>query len=107
MFFFFFFSSRRRHTRCSRDWSSDVCSSDLYAMPVGDMVSTETIGEAAAARLFGPLGSRLMSLSVLVSVFGRISATVISGPRVFYAMARYGLFFRQIGESHPRHRTPV
>src|SRR2546422_6143278 len=28
---FFFFSSRRRHTRCSRDWSSDVCSSDLYA----------------------------------------------------------------------------
>src|SRR5687768_18277670 len=30
MFIFFFFSSRRRHTRCSRDWSSDVCSSDLY-----------------------------------------------------------------------------
>src|SRR2546429_6640708 len=28
---FFFFSSRRRHTRCSRDWSSDVCSSDLLA----------------------------------------------------------------------------
>src|SRR3989449_10627757 len=32
MFFVFFFSSRRRHTRCSRDWSSDVCSSDLGAM---------------------------------------------------------------------------
>src|SRR3989449_4188687 len=31
VFFFFFFSSRRRHTRCSRDWSSDVCSSDLDA----------------------------------------------------------------------------
>src|SRR2546429_7158516 len=30
---FFFFSSRRRHTRCSRDWSSDVCSSDLQAVP--------------------------------------------------------------------------
>src|SRR6266436_8946001 len=29
LFYFFFFSSRRRHTRCSRDWSSDVCSSDL------------------------------------------------------------------------------
>src|SRR3989449_9270173 len=29
-YFFFFFSSRRRHTRCSRDWSSDVCSSDLF-----------------------------------------------------------------------------
>src|SRR2546422_3746043 len=32
-FFFFFFSSRRRHTRCSRDWSSDVCSSDLRTAP--------------------------------------------------------------------------
>src|SRR6266550_5959833 len=30
---FFFFSSRRRHTRCSRDWSSDVCSSDLVGLP--------------------------------------------------------------------------
>src|SRR4030042_2412793 len=33
VFLFFFFSSRRRHTRCSRDWSSDVCSSDLVAPP--------------------------------------------------------------------------
>src|SRR6266542_6855020 len=32
MLFFFFFSSRRRHTRCYRDWSSDVCSSDLVAL---------------------------------------------------------------------------
>src|SRR5438128_10449474 len=31
--FFFFFSSRRRHTRCYRDWSSDVCSSDLGGSP--------------------------------------------------------------------------
>src|SRR6266498_289934 len=34
LFFFFFFSSRRRHTRCGRDWSSDVCSSDLFARAV-------------------------------------------------------------------------
>src|SRR2546422_11229468 len=32
MLFFFFFSSRRRHTRCSRDWSSDVCSSDVQGL---------------------------------------------------------------------------
>jgi len=79
----------------------------LYAMPIGDMVATDTIGEAAAGRLFGPLGSTLMSLCVLVSVFGCISATVISGPRVFYAMAKDGLFFRRIAAVHPRHRTPA
>src|SRR5712675_2873205 len=37
-FFFFFFSSRRRHTRCSRDWSSDVCSSDLLLAEVDVLV---------------------------------------------------------------------
>src|SRR5256884_3060464 len=36
--FFFFFSSRRRHTRCSRDWSSDVCSSDLNSRRLGRQV---------------------------------------------------------------------
>src|SRR5690606_39626951 len=35
-FFFFFFSSRRRHTRFSRDWSSDVCSSDLHGMMLSE-----------------------------------------------------------------------
>src|SRR2546422_5190096 len=35
---FFFFSSRRRHTRCSRDWSSDVCSSDLLGREGGGRV---------------------------------------------------------------------
>src|SRR5258705_6321241 len=33
--FFFFFSSRRRHTRCLSDWSSDVCSSDLFPLGIG------------------------------------------------------------------------
>src|SRR5690606_40339323 len=37
-FFFFFFSSRRRHTRFSRDWSSDVCSSDLDDEKIGDIL---------------------------------------------------------------------
>src|SRR3989449_11620977 len=36
-FFFFFFSSRRRHTRCSRDWSSDVCSSDVMTRVRGQV----------------------------------------------------------------------
>src|SRR5262245_20621217 len=79
----------------------------VYAMPVADMTATARIGETAAGRLFGDTGARLMALAVLVSVFGCISASVISGPRVFYAMARDGLFFRRLAEVHPRHHTPV
>jgi basic amino acid/polyamine antiporter, APA family len=79
----------------------------LYAMPVGDMLAAPRIGESAAGRLFGSTGARLMSLAVLISVFGCISATVISGPRVFYAMAKDNLFYRRLAEVHPRHRTPA
>src|SRR2546422_4204826 len=39
--FFFFFSSRRRHTRCSRDWSSDVCSSDLAESTITSNLNSE------------------------------------------------------------------
>src|SRR2546429_9419007 len=63
--FFFFFSSRRRHTRCSRDWSSDVCSSDLgdHHSAVGKIQSIKTnqrqeegivsLGDVLDARLIG------------------------------------------------------
>src|SRR3989449_7714869 len=47
---FFFFSSRRRHTRCSRDWSSDVCSSDLAR---GDPLAVAAANWAATARIVG------------------------------------------------------
>src|SRR5205809_6852406 len=45
MIFFFFFSSRRRHTRCSRDWSSDVCSSDLFSALVNVAQNALVTGE--------------------------------------------------------------
>src|SRR6478752_7922839 len=47
--FFFFFSSRRRHTSCSRDWSSDVCSSDLWQGASGVAFLTETASRVRAA----------------------------------------------------------
>src|SRR6267378_4562039 len=48
-FFFFFFSSRRRHTRSLRDWSSDVCSSDLLACPAcARLVHADALGRLSA-----------------------------------------------------------
>src|SRR5687768_17634109 len=48
MLVFFFFSSRRRHTRCSRDWSSDVCSSDLGTEGKREMSPAEIAQKLAA-----------------------------------------------------------
>src|SRR2546422_11627996 len=53
---FFFFSSRRRHTRCSRDWSSDVCSSDLGEIPANTYKGQER--EVATASVMAMLVAR-------------------------------------------------
>src|SRR6266550_814085 len=60
--FFFFFSSRRRHTRCSRDWSSDVCSSDLADRAVdvdAGRTARERVEEEAVETVAGELGAEL------------------------------------------------
>src|SRR5207249_9120078 len=49
--FFFFFSSRRRHTRSKRDWSSDVCSSDLAADTLEDLGHVMVVGEVVECAL--------------------------------------------------------
>src|SRR5207245_5824957 len=72
MFLFFFFSSRRRHTRCYRDWSSDVCSSDLVVH----------LSTAVNALGFVPwLGSYIL-LDKLE--FGYLAAYFIAAGMVFY-----------------------
>src|SRR5205809_3087385 len=62
--FFFFFSSRRRHTRCSRDWSSDVCSSDLLEYELFEDVRRRVAAEA------GPLLTTARALARLDVVLG-------------------------------------
>src|SRR5690606_41133853 len=68
LFFFFFFSSRRRHTRFSRDWSSDVCSSDLPGgrlSPSDPMLKSQPAicSAVAGAPRFGSASSGAMSSS--------------------------------------------
>src|SRR5256884_3825725 len=53
---FFFFSSRRRHTRCSRDWSSDVCSSDLPGGSDSGWFNVTVDGTGPDIRLLAPTG---------------------------------------------------
>src|SRR5215510_5464825 len=61
--FFFFFSSRRRHTRWPRDWSSDVCSSDLRAEPLHGGMSQEQ-RDRVMARLRGETADLIVATDV-------------------------------------------
>src|SRR5690554_504852 len=69
--FFFFFSSRRRHTRCGRDWSSDVCSSDLMDADIL-FVGSSTINRNALPTIWNFLaGVNAFAMSgKLAGVFG-------------------------------------
>src|SRR3989449_4564333 len=71
MFSLFFFSSRRRHTRCSRDWSSDVCSSDLNVV-YGIVIVSLVHGAAREPSLV--IG---MAFGFLVIEFGFVMVTVL------------------------------
>src|SRR5439155_3150233 len=57
LFFFFFFSSRRRHTRWPRDWSSDVCSSDLLLLFAVDFLSRRLLKRGLSLCVLGSPGA--------------------------------------------------
>ncbi len=67
----------------------------------------DRVGVAAAEVMFGPVGAILMAIAIMLSTFGCVNGLVLAGPRVYYAMAKDGLFFQQAGTLHPTFRTPV
>lgn len=78
----------------------------LKTLPVAEMAGVVRVGEAAAGILFGETGAVLLSAAVIVSIVGAVNGSVLVGPRVYFAMARDGLFFKKAAEVHPRFRTP-
>jgi len=67
----------------------------------------DRIGTAVMQQMFGPIGATLMTLAILVSVFGCNNGLILAGSRVYYAMAKDGLFFRKVAQLNPRYKTPV
>lgn len=78
----------------------------FLALPLDEMTGVVTIAERAAGSLFGTAASGIMSAVVLISVLGALNGAIFVGPRVYYAMARDGLFFKQVARIHPRFKTP-
>ncbi|MBW2425454.1 MAG: amino acid permease [Deltaproteobacteria bacterium] len=79
----------------------------LYALAPAELRAASDTGEAAARALFGPVGGRWVGAFVLVSVLGTLNATVLVGPRIVYAMALDGHFFRGVDRVHIGYRTPI
>ncbi len=78
----------------------------LYAVPSVEMAGSDRIAADAMNLAVGPVGASIVSLIILFSILGAANGHVLTGPRVYYAMARDGLFFRKMAEVHPKFRTP-
>jgi len=79
----------------------------VYAIPARDMGGVVAIGSLAAERLFGDAVRALFSALIGFALLSSISALVILGPRVYYAMARDGYFFRAVADVSPATRVPA
>src|SRR5262249_9923 len=79
----------------------------LYAMPMTAISETTTVAQSAGRAVFSPAAGRWLGLMIGISCFGANASCILSGARVYYAMAEDGVFFRALARVHPRWRTPV
>ena len=83
---------------------SFVC---LRVLGVDGLAATATPASEVMRRVLGSRGARLIALGIAISTVGFLSQSILTAPRVYYAMARDGLFFKAIGTLDPRSRVPV
>jgi APA family basic amino acid/polyamine antiporter len=78
----------------------------LLLLPVGEIAASQSIAADAVSTVI-PYGGMLIALMIAVSTFGTLGIYTLSAPRIYYAMARDGLFFKKLAYVHPRFHTPV
>ncbi len=80
----------------------------LYLVPITEMPGATLVAATAAERIpiFGTLGASIVSGIVMLSCFGATNGSIMTGPRIWFAMADRGLFFPVLGRVSPRFQTP-
>ena len=79
----------------------------IYLVPPERVTSGEAFAAQAGEALFGRAGALIFTVVVVVAVVGSLAAFTMSAPRVYFAMARDGLFFPAVARLHPRYGTPA
>lgn len=78
----------------------------MAVMPVEEIRHSKLVAADVAQRLVGAPGVIFVAITVMLSTFGTLNATLLTAPRIFFAMADDGLFFRPVAAVHPRFGTP-
>jgi len=80
---------------------------NVLTFPEIQNADQDRVATAAALKMLGPVAVQLMAAAIMISTFGCVNGLVLSGARVYYAMARDRLFFRRAGELDAVHHAPV
>jgi amino acid transporter len=78
----------------------------LFALPLAEIARSQAVAADAMVRVAGGAGAAVVAALVMLSTFGGLNAGLLTGPRVYFAMAEDGLFFRRVAAVHPRYQTP-
>ncbi len=78
----------------------------LAVLPVEQIRHSRLVAADVAQLLIGPVGVAFVAVTVMLSTFGTLNGTLLTAPRVFFAMADDGLFFRKVASVHPKYGTP-
>jgi APA family basic amino acid/polyamine antiporter len=78
----------------------------LYVLSIDEIAASTRVAADVAERLMGPIGGSLISAAVMISTFGTMNGIMMFTPRIPYAMARDGLFFKSFTHVHPKYQTP-
>ena len=78
----------------------------LYVLPIDKIAGSARIASDAMNVVVGPVGASIIAFLILFSILGAANQTILCSPRVYYAMARDGLFFKRIADVHPKFLTP-
>jgi APA family basic amino acid/polyamine antiporter len=79
----------------------------LAALGPNGVASSNRVAATAVSTVVGPGAAKLIAIIILISIFSASNGIMLTSPRVYYAMARDGLFFRKLAEVHPRFKTPA
>ncbi|MEP6780437.1 MAG: amino acid permease [Gemmatimonadaceae bacterium] len=78
----------------------------LSVLSVDEIKGAKLVAADVADKLIGKTGVTLVAITVLLSTFGAMNGVMLTGPRIFFAMADEGLFFRKVAAVHPKYKTP-
>lgn len=78
----------------------------LRVLSIPEIAASEHVGASVAERVMGTRGGAVVSLIIITSIIGTLNGCFLTSPRIYFAQARDGLFFRRFGAVHPRHQTP-